>query len=227
MSKLALILAAAGFLAVTLISGWFHGQLANRWGQVGELKAAAAKLERELPTRVGAWRLVKNFPLEPHVKDVLQCAGHLHGMYANEQTGEVVSVAILVGPSGPLSVHSPEICYSAIDYELAGERQQWKVTDQKGQTHALWKLHANSRHSTRPNLRILYGWSRGGQWEAVRGPRFALAGVPILYKLQVAGPARDQKVENALDPCQDFLARFLADMQPRLIASSQAPTLAK
>jgi hypothetical protein len=225
MSKSVFFLAAAGFLVATLASGWVHGRLANRWGHAGALQAAGAKLDRELPSRLGSWRLVKTIPLEPEVKEVLQCAGHLQGTYANEQTGEAVTVAVLVGPSGPLSVHSPEICYSAIDYELAGERQAWNVTDEKGQSHSLWKLHANSRHSTRPNLRILYGWSQGGRWEAVRGPRFALAGLPILYKLQVSGPARDKQAEQGPDPCQDFLARFLAEIQPRLVASSRVPAV--
>ncbi len=157
----------------------------------------------------------------------MQCAAHLHGIYTNEQTGDTVVVAVLAGPSGPLSVHTPEICYSANDYELAGDRQRWQVTDAKGAEHTFWKLHANSRHSTRPNLRVFYAWSHGTQWEAVRGPRFALAGLPVLYKIQLAGPPLRDPSGEGPDPCQDFLARFVADIQPRLIAStSRVPSFA-
>ena len=225
MSRLLFFTVSAVFLLATLASGWLHGSLVNRWGQADSLQAAAARLDRDLPPRLGHWRLVKSLPLEEGVGDTLQCAAALHGIYTNEQTGDSVVVAVLVGPSGPLTVHTPEICYSANDYELAGERQAVAITDKKRQQHSLWQLHANSRHSTRPNLRVLYGWSQGREWQAVRGPRFALAGLPVLYKLQLAGPARDAHSEGP-DPCQEFLSQFLTEIQPRLVASSRLPTLA-
>ena len=209
--------AALLFLAATLGSGWLHGRFVDRWGQPGELKDAAAKLGRELPLRLGPWRLVKTLELDADVKKTLRCTAHLHGIYTSDQTGDTVEVAVLAGPSGPLSVHTPEICFAANDYELAAERRQQTISDAHGQSHTLWQIHANSRHATRPNLRILYAWSRGSNWEAVRGPRFALAGLPMIYKLQLAGPALDQPSDARGDPCHDFLSRFLVEIQPRLV----------
>jgi hypothetical protein len=228
MSRSWFALTAAGFLAATIASGWLHGTLANRWGQGDALTQAAAKLGSDLPPRLGPWRLVKTLKMESDVRKSLQCAAALHGIYTNDQTGDSVIVAVLTGPSGPLSVHTPEICYSAADYELAGQRQEWTVLDKRGQSHGLWTIYASSRHSTRPNLRVVYGWSLGDAWRAVRGPRFALAGVPVVYKLQLTGPARDQQREPALspgrdDPSHDFLARFLTEIQPRLISTSRRP----
>jgi len=225
MSRLLFLTASAAFLAGTLVSGWFHGNLATRWGNSDLLQAAARKLGRDLPARLGPWRLVKTLEVEKEVRDVLQCHAHLHGIYTHDQTADSVVVAVLVGPSGPLTAHTPEICYSANDYELAGQRQQWTVNDLRGQVHSLWKIHANSRHSLWPNLRVLYGWSQGRHWQAVSGPRFALAGLPVLYKLQLAGPA-DAGQPGASDPCQDFLSRFLADIQPRLIPTPPRSYLA-
>jgi hypothetical protein len=224
MSRWLFTVIAVAFFLATVASGWVHGSLVNRWGEVGSLQAAAAKLDRPLPERLGPWRLVKNLELEPGVDRALQCAADLQGIYTNEQTGDTVIAAVLCGPSGPLSVHTPEICYSANDYEVAGESQQWTLTDQQGRQHSLWKIHANSRHSTQPNLRILYGWSRGREWQAVRGPRFALAGLPVVYKLQLAGPARDNQSSDGVDPCQDFLARFITQIQPRLVSATPATT---
>jgi hypothetical protein len=225
MSRLMFMLTAAGFLAATLASGWLHGTLANRWGQGDQLTLAAARLDGDLPPRLGPWRLAKTLPMDSEVRKSLQCCAALHGIYTNDQTGDSVIIAVLAGPSGPLSVHTPEICYSAADYELAGERQQWTVRDKQGQSHGLWTIHANSRHATRPNLRVVYGWSSGGPWQAVQRPRFALAGLPVVYKLQLAGPAREDQREQALDPSHDFLTRFLAEIQPRLIDQpSSLPT---
>lgn len=225
MNRLLFAICSLILIAATLASGWVHGELINRWGQADALQSAAGRLGRRLPPRLGPWRLVQTFEAESNVVETLRAAGHWHGRYTNEQTGNAVDVAVLVGPSGPLTVHSPEICYPAADYELAGQRQLWKVADSRGQNHTLWQIHANSRHSTRPDLRVLYGWSRGGAWEAVASPRFALAGLPVLYKLQLAGPVHDSQSSQDPDPCEDFLSRFLGELQPRLVTPSRGPFL--
>jgi hypothetical protein len=161
MSRLMFMLTAAGFLAATLASGWLHGTLANRWGQGDQLTLAAARLDGDLPPRLGPWRLAKTLPMDSEVRKSLQCCAALHGIYTNDQTG----------------------------------------------------------------LRVVYGWSSGGPWQAVQRPRFALAGLPVVYKLQLAGPAREDQREQALDPSHDFLTRFLAEIQPRLIDQpSSLPT---
>ena len=219
MTRLLHIFAPLVLLAATLVSGWVHGLFVQRWGQSDLLDVAAARLGRDLPAHLGPWRLAQKLDVEKDVQQALKCPAYLHGIYTNAQTGDSVEIALVVGPGGPLAVHTPEICYSASDYELPGQRQICTFDDKAGQSHSLWKIYANSRQPTRPNLRVLYGWSQGRQWEAVSGPRFALAGQAAVYKLQVAGPVPDDIDRKATDPCQDFLARFLAEIQPRLVAS--------
>ena len=204
----------------TLASGWLHGKSANRWGQSDVLSRGGGKLKQGLPERLGPWRLATSHPPEQSVVDALQCVAYLHGVYVNDQTGDVVTVALVAGPGGPISVHAPEICYTASDYEIASERERVRVVDEQGQSHSFWQLYANSRHNDRPNLRVLFAWSDGNSWQAHRSPRFAFAGLPLLYKLQLAETTRDQAASST-DPCQDFLARFLAYLQPRLMTTSR------
>jgi hypothetical protein len=215
--------ACTALLAGTLASGWLHGRLMNRWGQTAPLVTAADRLKAGLPQQLGPWQLVKSLPPEDGVAAALQCAAYLHGVYTNDQTGDTVVVALVAGPSGPIAVHTPEICFSAQDYELAGDRQPFAVQDQRGGQHTLWQVYANARDATRPDLRVLYGWSRGPKWEAAAGPRFAFAGLPVLYKLQLAGPrGGHDPTGNHPDACQDFLSRFLAHIQGDLISASRA-----
>jgi hypothetical protein len=227
MRPLNLLVALALFLSGTLASGWLHGRMTNRWGEAAVLRDAAQKLGAELPARLGPWRLVKSYELEQSVANALQCVGYLHGAYAHDQTGDTVVVAIIAGPGGRISVHTPEICYSAQDYELVGDRQQLAIHDEVGNLHTFWQLAANSRVPARPHLRVLYGWSAGDAWQAVAGPRFAFAGLPLLYKLQLAGPPQAGQANPAFDPCQDFLARLVHDLQPRLVANSRTSLFAK
>jgi len=217
------VLVSAALLLGTVGGGWLHGRMIQRWGQAEALKMAAEQLQGGLPQRVGPWHLIKTHELEEGVAEVLQCAGYLHGVYTNDQTGDTIVVALVAGPSGPISVHTPEICYSAQDYEMAGERQQVALRDSSSQTHTLWQIDARSRHAGRPHLRLLYGWSSGGAWQAASGPRFAFAGLPVLYKLQLAGPPDTHLSANSLDACQDFLSGFLSQIQSRLVNTSQVP----
>jgi len=219
-------LTAVLLIAATLASGWLHGRIANRWGQAAALHTAADRLEGALPERLGPWQRIRTHELEAGVADALQCAAYLHGVYTNDQTGDTIVVAVVAGPAGPISVHTPEICYSAQNYEIAGDRQAIAISDNSGQSHTLWQVFANSRDPSHPNLRVLYGWSRGRQWEAVTGPRFAFAGLPVLYKLQVAGPHDDRQAGRpASEACQDFLTRFLAHLQARLVSVSRVASI--
>jgi hypothetical protein len=222
-------IACTALLAGTLASGWLHGRLVNRWGQSSKLETAADRLNPGLPQKLGVWQLVKTLPPEEGVAEALQCAAYLHGVYTNAQTGDTVALALVAGPSGPISVHTPEICFSAQDYEMAGDRQLFSFQDRSGQQHSLWQVHANARDASRPNLRVLYGWSQGRCWEAAAGPRFAFAGLPVLYKLQLAGPPISQHSASAAqslatqpDACQDFLSHFMAHIQGNLITTSRA-----
>ncbi len=221
MRTFAFYLACATLLLGTAASGWQHGKSASRWGRTAALASAATRLQGALPARLGPWRLVKQHQPEEGVADVLQCAAYFHGVYSNDETGDTVVIALVAGLAGPISVHTPEICYSALDYEMAGQRQRVAISDKNGQTHSLWQVHVNSRHASRPNLRVLYGWSDGHVWTAAAGPRFAFAGLPVLYKVQLAGPYSDTLVNPPADACQEFLSRFLAHVQPRLQSASQ------
>jgi hypothetical protein len=219
------MLAGALLLAGTLASGWLHGKMANRWGQDAALKQAGGKLRQGLPAQLGPWRLLKTHKPDQKVIDILQSVAYLHGVYANDQTGDNISVALVAGPSGPISVHSPEICFSANDYEIAGEREKFSIADASGQKHSLWQLLANSREANRPNRRVLFAWSDGTAWQATRRPRFAFAGLPLLYKIQLSVPRRDYAADDSPDTSHEFLSRFLAEVQPRLITTSRLSSL--
>ena len=208
-------------LGGTAGSGWLHGRLVNRWGNAELLEAAAAKLDQPLPERLGAWRLVETPAIEPGALEILQSVGHLQGVYSNDQTGESLAIQVVAGPSGPMSAHTPEICYAGQEYKIAGERTMTTVVDRNGKQHSLWQLHALAQHIRRPDLQVLYGWSDGGTWDATNGPRIAFGGLPVLYKIQLARSTGPTRTDQEFDPVQDFLSRFLAHIEPLLVKSSR------
>jgi hypothetical protein len=120
-------------------------------------------------------------------------------------------MVLLVGPAGPTSVHTPDICYSSQDYAQEGPREatQVQATD-KGQTASFWvlKLRPNSLDAGR--LTSYYAWSDGGRWEASENPRWTFGGKPMLYKLQLAAPTPPVAQASKPDPGTLFLQSFLA-----------------
>jgi hypothetical protein len=176
--------------------------------------AAARRLEGKLPPKVGDWSLRGTDKLEPLVQETLQCAGYFVHRYENVETGARINVFVVLGPHGPISVHTPEICYSSRDHRQAGERQSVQIQDVKGNQHELWDLRFKATGLEGGDLRVLYAWSDGGIWQAAQRPRFQYAGAPYLYKIQLSGPIADS--ESGSDPCREFLEVFLAELGQRL-----------
>jgi hypothetical protein len=158
---------------------------------------------------------------------ILQCPAYVVRVYEHEQTGDVVNVALLMGPPGPISVHTPEVCYSSREYTPDGERRRISITAADDKVHSLWQLSLNSNNLDASSLRVFYGWSTGTTWEAVERPRFCFGGLPHLYKLQVAVTDHPASVAIGFDAGQDFLSSFLEQIQPRLIEASRTHTAAR
>ncbi len=194
-------------LAITLVTGAVHGRLTQRWGPVPDLLAAARHLE-SFPQQFGDWQLLKMEPIDESTIQMLSCAGYVNRQYVNRKTGQTVSVAIMLGPSGPISVHTPEVCYSSRAYSIKDPRKPISISDSEGQSHTFWNLSFRTNTPSTEQLRVYYAWYGKRGWEASTSPRFEFAGRALLFKLQIAslGPAvpRDQQ-----DPCAEFLAAML------------------
>jgi hypothetical protein len=194
-------LIAGGLILSSTLVGIVHGRLTNRWGVQPDMKEAARRLENT-PLEVEGWQLVSEAELGQTVVEMLQCKGSLNRVYKSVKTGDYVSFVVLLGPPGPIAVHTPEICYSSRDYRIEKDRSAWLAND----TDQLWDLGLKAKNEREAPLRVLYGWTSDGEWKATDDPRFAFAGQPMLYKIQLAGPPAKGEGQDA---CKDFLTAFL------------------
>jgi hypothetical protein len=159
---------------------------------------------------------------------VLQCPAYITRVYEHQQTGDVVNVAVLLGPPGPISVHTPEVCYSSREFTPDGDRRRTPVTDQAGMEHTLWQLPLKTNDFDASSLRVFYGWTTGSKWGAPEYPRYLFGSLPHLYKLQVA--VTDHPASKAInfDAGKDFLECFLPQLQPQMVeAGRQRATSSK
>src|SRR5207248_5234060 len=135
-------------------SGVVHGVWTNRWSAPEALGRATARMA-ELPTALGEWDGQAG-ELDARQLAVADVSGHLLRRYVNRRSGAVVTVLLLCGRPGPVSVHRPEVCYGNQGYELAGPRSKYEAPGEGGE---LWACRFQKYRAGVPEyLRILYGW---------------------------------------------------------------------
>ena len=197
-SSLPALLLVIGLLLVsTLVHGWLSG----RWYVAKDLYQAGAKLD-ELPKQIGAWQQIESDSLDDSVTKMLQCYGSIVREYRHGDTGEQVTIALLLGPRGPIAVHTPDICYSSVGTKQVGERTS-KAVDQ----HRLWVSEFAQSPSPAATFEVWYGWSDGGKWVAAENPRFWMT--PTLYKVQLVGSVESESSQ----PCRNFLKELLPQFE--------------
>ncbi len=216
-------IAALLAIVLTVASGAVIGKMSNRWGPSPDSLAAAKKLEsfpKEFEKgELGNWKLQSSEKMSDEAFKMLQCIGYISRIYVNQESGERVSVSVIIGPSGPISVHAPLTIKGGCltGYKVVDPLKATAVGDSGDQ---LWAA-TNEKKSLEANLlRVYHGWTPGNRWEATENPRWSLARCPYLYKIQVASqhPAGTNLKSN--DPCKDFLEKFIPEIRKYLIDCS-------
>ncbi len=219
------ILSLAAVIAVTLAAGVLQGRIRNRWGASESMLAAAQNLQ-DVPRKFGGpqndrWQLQSAEPMSDDAAEMLECTGNIVRTYENRRTGEVVSLFVVVGPTGPTAVHTPEVCYSSQDYEVRDVRQPLAIADEQGQEDQFWALTFKSKRVQQDLLCVCYAWGTGGRWSAPNDARFAFVGRPYLYKIQLASKLPRGTDLKTNDTCRQFLQDFLPVLRQYLIENSK------
>ena len=219
MKRLWFAVAVVLAVGLTILSGVLHGRASNRWGPVADTLAAANKL-KEIPNEFGDWRLQSSEELDKTSLDMLQPAAYLVNRYQNRQTGDVVDMFLLLGPPGPVSVHTPEVCFGTKNYKSRGERQKVAIRGSAGGDDEFWALDFKTISLRGDLLRTYYAWSPGDRWQALKDARFWSAGLPYLYKIQLSCllPPGTTDPQSSDDPCRKFLQDFVPVAKKYLVA---------
>jgi hypothetical protein len=207
MKRLQFAAAVVLVAGLTILSGVLHGRISNRWGPSADVLAIGNKLQ-EIPQEFGDWRLqAAEYLGEPSLEE-LQPVGYFVRSYENQRTGDVVSLTVLLGRPGPISVHTPEVCFASQNYESRSERQKVTISGPAG-ADEFWALDYRVVNLRGDLLRMYYAWSTGDRWLALKDARFWSAGLPYLYKIQLSGRLPSGTTPQSDDPCRRFLQDFV------------------
>lgn len=195
-------------IGLTILSGVVSGSLTNRWGAPASAKLSIARLT-ELPDEFGDWQSQLDVPMDREVIELLQCTGHVQRVYRNRETGQQVNAALLLGPAGPISAHTPEVCYSTQDYNRVGAKRWDRIRLANDVEANVWRMQFHSNSLQGETLSVAYAWNAGQGWLAPDSPRFAFAGQPMLFKLQLSTRTDADLPAEGGDACESFLQAFL------------------
>jgi hypothetical protein len=211
------VMAAVGLLAAYT---WAEGVWTGRWNPSDAPRAVAARL-KQIPRAIGAW------DGEDSGFDERQLAlggldGYLYRIYSDSATGDQVHVLIVCGRPGPVSVHTPDVCYRGLGFSaLSHPVRKSLALDSPGDGATCW-----TADFQRPipggteTLRIAWSWFAAGQWQAADRPRFEFAREPALVKAYLIHPLADPRAAWE-DDSIPRLARSLWPLLSESLGESQ------
>ena len=171
------------------------------------LSRGVAQLEK-LPSTIGAWTSTPG-TIDPREQRLGEIAGYFRREFRHAETGRAVALTILCGASGPLSVHPPTACFEGVGYSLVAGPSVVGITDDTQNTISLNKATFRLRDSSAAEVvRVFWGWSTNGLWDAPANPRVTWRGTPVLFKLYTV----DRAYETADDLAQS--ETFLKEALP-------------
>jgi hypothetical protein len=159
-------------------------------------------------------------PLAGEEIKLAEIAGYLTRKYTHSKGGQI-HILLLCGRPGPISAHTPEICFSGAGYEIIGERQKHRaIASNDDPGGEFWTARFKSSNPRTPPIRAFWAWSNGGEWRAAAYPRWGYARSGYLYKLYVIRSMRQLDEPIKTDPCQDFLKVLLPELRKALSTDS-------
>jgi hypothetical protein len=202
---------------VLVVTGLVHGLWTGRWHTSHDLELAAESVH-DVPLAVGDWE----GKAEESDAESFQQAGAAGYWTRRYRFGdEQVTVILMCGRPGRLSVHTPNDCYRGAGYEMV-ERAPVRQTVRSGkggEAGEFWTARFQKADgATASQIRIYWAWKAAGSWQAPDQPRWVFRGNDFLYKLYVIREAADDDVGPTADPAQTFLSQMLPALRQSLFS---------
>lgn len=179
MVKIIVVLSCTGII---IASGLIHGAITDRWADSEDLDNAAKRLQY-VPLEVDNWQ---GEILDDKAGKGSGLSASISVRYRHNQSGNKYTVFLGCGKPGPLSIHTPDVCYTASGFDSEAKSKesfrQSGVSDVGEMYTARFK---KSKGGDQTNLRIYWTWYANGKWTAPENPRMTYHRQAILYKLYV------------------------------------------
>ncbi|MEZ6126498.1 MAG: exosortase-associated EpsI family protein [Planctomycetaceae bacterium] len=176
-------------LVLLIAGGLIHGLASHRWIANTAVEQAVRRLSA-VPRTIGDWQSE-----ELHLSDaeltIGGIAGYIKREYTHAQTGARVTLLLVAGEPGPISLHPPTVCFSGRGFHVYGHEAGCGIPYAEGEDdarrHLLRYADFTNPADVDPSMvRVYWAWTPDGCWQSPDLPRLTFAGESSLYKMYVS-----------------------------------------
>src|SRR6266851_5377499 len=147
-------------LILILTTGFVHGMWTGRWLVSHALEEATGRLNRA-PNDIGNWK-ASSSEIDANILARARATGSWVRTYRHEDSNEVLTVILLCGRAGPMSVHRPEHCYNAAGYDSITATVRTTVSNTEGGTAEIrTAVFGKPGPEGASSLRVFWSWYTG------------------------------------------------------------------
>jgi hypothetical protein len=200
---------------VLIGGGVVNGFITHRWSPSDELQRAADAIQN-VPVTIGEWE-GEDAEIDERTMRVAAATGAFKRTYKHRETNDWISVTVMCGPHGPISLHPPTVCFTGAGWDLESDPETADVAFGQNSTCQFWQADfALSEKMQQQRIVTNWGWNNGNGWKASANPRFEYAGSPYLFKLYFTSPA-DFAAGEKKSLRDDFMRQFLDEFDRTVI----------
>jgi hypothetical protein len=197
-------------LTIFVVGAGVEATVNRRLENPEKLLECAARLKR-IPETIGDWTSVP-MEIDEREQRAAGIVGFIRREYRHQKTGQSVTLTVLNGSAGPMSVHPPTACFEGVGYSLIAGPSVVSVQGRSEQTVQLNRaIFHQGEGIASDSLRAFWGWSTDGQWDAPANPRLSYRGEPSLYKIYAIDRASAGEQQGS--GSEEFLAEAIPVMR--------------
>jgi hypothetical protein len=178
-----------------------------------------------IPRQLGDWTST-GFELPERDRKAAGIDGSYLGRnYVHAETGDAMTVLIVSGPGGPISVHPPEVCFAGQGYLKESVIGAVKAPAmESGVEHQFsTAIFRGPESSGGARVQLLWSWSDSGLWRTPSNPRLAFARLPRLYKIYISRRLAPKQGREDVNDCLKFMALLLPEFENLMTRSTESP----
>lgn len=195
------------FLLLVVGSGLAHGWFTHRWRPPARYDHVQTALD-DIPDTIGDWRSATNSLDAGELAQAGIRASHSR-TYRHARTGKAATVLLVAGAPGPISVHTPDVCFRGLGFEQMSAPELSRAA-----TAEFWRMECTRPGAAdRSRILVYWAWNGGAGWEAPphRQARMKYSLKPVLYKLYFVSESG-----GSTEGVAEFAAVFLPEVSRRL-----------
>ena len=168
-----------------------------------------------IPAVMGPWK-GEETEIDPRIARGTGARQVVTRRYVNQQTGVALDVIVLFGQAVDMYIHTPELCYPAAGYALAGGPDARTIPLEAGAAPFRALLYSKGEGAASDLQEVYYSWRYNGQWTPQVGLQKHFERIAGMYKVHLARRVTEHERRDFRNPCEGFLQWLLPEIERRI-----------